>query len=208
MPDSDLVKNWLYAGGQLSKSAFIAIITHAASILKKEPNLVRIDGKVLVVGDIHGQFYDLVELLRKQRYSGNSMTGKKILFLGDYVDRGKYQPEVVAYLFAFKAQFPNQVYLLRGNHETREMTECYDFRSQMIKMYDLETYQYVVEMFDQLPLAACVNGDYLAVHGGVSERFKSFEDLNAIERRQEPVDDCLMNDIMWADPMIGEAALK
>ena len=82
------------------------------------------------------------------------------------------------YLFALKAQFPNQVYLLRGNHETREMTESYDFRQQMITNYDLECYQAVMEMFDQLPLAACVNGDYIAVHGGVSERFKSFDELN------------------------------
>ena len=60
--------------------------------------------------------------------------------MGDYVDRGKYQPEVVAYLFALKAQYPAEVYLLRGNHETREMTESYDFRQQMMVNYDLECY--------------------------------------------------------------------
>ena len=64
-PDAELIKNWLYAGGMLTKSAFLAIITHAASILRKEPNVIKLTGKVLVVGDIHGQFYDLVELLRR-----------------------------------------------------------------------------------------------------------------------------------------------
>ena len=90
VPDAELIKNWQYAGGNLSKSAFLAVISHAGSILRKEPNLVRVEGKVLVVGDIHGQFYDLIELLRKQKIGGANFKGKKVVFLGDYVDRGKY----------------------------------------------------------------------------------------------------------------------
>ena len=84
------------------------------------------------------------------------------------------------------------------------MTESYDFRQQMITNYDLECYQAVMEMFDQLPLAACVNGDYIAVHGGVSERFKSFDELNKVDRACEPPDECLMNDLLWADPIAQE----
>ena len=59
-------------------------------------------------------------------------------------------------------------------------------------------------MFDQLPLCACVNGDYLTLHGGVSERFKNLDQINQIQRYQEPPDECLMNDILWADPIRGE----
>ena len=87
------------------------------------------------------------------------------------------------------------------------MTESYDFRTQMITNYDVECYQAAMEMFDQLPLAACVNGDYLAVHGGISDRFQSFDQLNTITRACEPDDECLMNDLLWADPIHGEAAL-
>ena len=65
MPDAELIKNYQYAGGLLSKEAFLAVVHQATAILAKEPNLVRIEGKVLIVGDIHGQFYDLVEMLRK-----------------------------------------------------------------------------------------------------------------------------------------------
>ena len=133
VPDAELIKNYQYAGGVLAKETFQAVISHATSVLSKEPNLLRIDGKCLIVGDIHGQYYDLVELLRKQKFGKSS---KKFLFMGDYVDRGKFQPECVAFLFALKVQYPNQVYLLRGNHETREMTESYDFREQMITNYD------------------------------------------------------------------------
>ena len=66
-----------------------------------------------------------------------------------------------------------------------------------------------MEMFDLLPLAACVNGDYLALHGGISERFTSLDELVKIERACEPPDECLLNDVLWADPFADrEQALK
>lgn len=91
------------------------VVGKAADIFRKEANLIRVDGDVVIFGDIHGQYNDLLEVLRKQKLG---KVNKKFLFLGDYVDRGLHGPEVVAYLFALKVKFPNQVYLLRGNHET------------------------------------------------------------------------------------------
>ena len=101
------------------------LVCQASQIMEREPNVVRVDGVVCFFGDIHGQYYDLCEILRKQRFGKSS---KKFVFLGDYVDRGHYGPEVIALLFAMKVRYPNQVYLLRGNHETRECTEDYNFR--------------------------------------------------------------------------------
>ena len=71
----------------------------------------------------------------------------------------------------------------------------------MLVEYDQETYEAVMEMFDYLPISACVNGQYLALHGGISDKFKSFDDLNQIVRGEEPNYDGLINDILWADPM-------
>ena len=82
--------------------------------------------------------------MRKQRFGKSD---KKFLFLGDYVDRGMYGPEVVAYLFALKVRYPDRIFLLRGNHETRECTEDYNFRDQMITKYDEETFEAVLEAF-------------------------------------------------------------
>ena len=82
-----------------------------------------------------------------------------------------------------KIRYPNQVHLMRGNHETRECTTDYNFREQMLNKYDEETYEAVIEAFYQLPLAATVNGEYLALHGGVSSRLTSIEQIDDLERR-------------------------
>ena len=83
--------------------------------------MVRIEGKVTIVGDVHGQYYDLHGMLKKlhKPESKNDV----ILFLGDYVDRGVYGVHIVLLLMALKQCFPDNIYLLRGNHESREMTE-------------------------------------------------------------------------------------
>ena len=129
IPDPELIKNYQFVTGKLSKDAFMSVVLKASQVLSREQNLIRVDGKVVIFGDIHGQFFDLCEVLRKQKFG---KTNKKFLFLGDYVDRGKYGPEVIAYLFSLKIRFPDMVYLLRGNHETRECTTDYNFREQMI----------------------------------------------------------------------------
>ena len=94
----------------------------------QESNLVRVDGRCYIFGDIHGQIYDLIPQLDNL---GEPDTDKWV-FLGDYVDRGAYGPEVVVYLTALKLKYPKNVVLLRGNHETREMTESFNFRKQCI----------------------------------------------------------------------------
>jgi len=94
----------------------------------------------------------------------------KLLFLGDYVDRGDFSIEVLIYLFCMKINFPNEVILLRGNHESRAMTEHFTFREEVLNKYDgdLELYDYFMEAFDSMPVSADVNGDYLCMHGGIS----------------------------------------
>ena len=93
-----------------------------------------------------------------------------MLFLGDYVDRGDFAIEVLVYLFALKINYPYHVILLRGNHESRAMTEHFTFREEVLDKYDedSELYDLFMESFDAMPLAANVNGDYLCMHGGIS----------------------------------------
>ena len=109
------------------------MLNHAAKILDSEPNLLRVDGKVTIIGDIHGQFYDFYQMLEKQKPKTKS---EKMLFLGDYVDRGAWGPQVMLMLLILKVNNPQNILCLRGNHETREVTEMYGFREQVLDMYD------------------------------------------------------------------------
>jgi serine/threonine-protein phosphatase 2B catalytic subunit len=90
------------------------------------------------------------------------------LFLGDYVDRGVLGIEVVLLLLAIKLSEPKSVVLLRGNHESRNMTESFTFREEVLQRFDLEVYDLFMEVFDALPVAALIAKKYLAMHGGIS----------------------------------------
>ena len=125
-PNVELVKNYIFQGGRIGKELLQEIMQKAGNLLGSEPNLLKVDGKVVIIGDIHGQFYDLHNMLRKLARPGHHNT--KLLFLGDYVDRGNYGPEVAAMLFTLKLYYPNDVFLLRGNHESRDMAENFNFR--------------------------------------------------------------------------------
>ena len=109
------------------------------------------------------------------------------VFLGDYVDRGPNGPEVVALLITLKLRYPANVVLLWGNHETREMAESFNFRKQCLQYFnDIEVYENIMEMFDLLPVACVVNGEYLCMHGGLSQELTNLQRINRINRKREP----------------------
>jgi len=173
-------------------------------IIKKEPNLASISEPVCIVGDIHGQFYDLCHLIEK---AGKP---KKInyLFMGDYVDRGIYSMEVIILLFALKLNYPESLLLLRGNHECRNMTQHFTFREEAINKYDEEVYDLCMNVFDALPLSAIVNKKYLAVHGGISPELKKLDNFEKINRFQEPPTEGLFCDLLWSDPLDDVNAME
>ena len=111
-----------------------------------------------------------------------------MLFLGDYVDRGNYSIEVITFLYCLKINFPQEITMLRGNHESSAMTEHFTFRDEVIRKYDGDesVYNLFVESFEALPIAADVNGDYLCMHGGISPDLQTIEDINKIDRFIEP----------------------
>ena len=140
------------------------MLKDSIAILKKEPNLVKIPEPIVIVGDLHGQYYDLVHMIEK---AGDPST-IYYLFMGDYVDRGIFGFVVVILLLCIKLNFLKSVVLLRGNHESRNMTENFTFREEIIERYDEEIYTLFMELFDSMPLSAVVDGKYFAMHGGIS----------------------------------------
>ncbi|BFU25173.1 calcineurin catalytic subunit A, putative [Entamoeba histolytica HM-1:IMSS-B] len=185
--------------GRLHPNALIRILKRIQNVLRKEMNIIRINGPTAIFGDIHGQFYDLCNIFQDFESSDESL-----LFLGDYVDRGCFGTEVCTFLFCLKLQYPNRVHLLRGNHECRLMTTYFNFRQECLWKYTAQIYDEFMNTFDCLPLCGIVNsnlGSFFCVHGGISPSLQKINDINYIDRFQEPPEDGLFCDLLWSDPM-------
>ena len=104
------------------------------------------------------------------------------LFLGDYVDRGIFGLECVLLLISIKINYPKKFVMLRGNHESRNMTESFTFRDEVIQRFDNQVYEAFMDLFDSLPIACVVDDKYLAMHGGISPDLNLIEDINTVNR--------------------------
>lgn len=150
-----------------------------------------------IAGDIQGQFYDLLELLR----NGGELPGTHYVFLGDYVDRGWHSIETIQLLLALKVRWPDRVTLIRGNHESRQITQMYGFYSECLRKYgNVNVWRYVVDLFDYIALGALVDNSVLCVHGGLSPSLYSIDEIRNIDRKREPPETGAMCDLLWSDP--------
>lgn len=153
------------------------------------------------MGDIHGQYFDLLKLLA---ICGQPSASNRYLFLGDYVDRGSFSLEVITLLYAFKLSHPEGVFFLRGNHESRNMTSHHNFRQETLSKADQETCSLLMDSFDCLALGCVVNDSLLCLHGGIGPELNGLEDLGVIDRVKEPPRKGVVADLLWADPIEGD----
>ena len=192
-----MIRDHLKRDGLLNKEDVIKIIKTATEILRNEGNVVNIADPVTVVGDIHGQFYDLLKLLS---IGGNPETSK-YLFLGDFVDRGIFAIEVMVLILSLKINRPNTITIIRGNHECRQMTSSFNFREECLAKMDQDVYELFMDLFDCLPISAIINGKFIAFHGGISPELKTIAELNKIDRFKEPPVSGVLCDLLWSDPV-------
>ena len=183
--------------GRLTEQQVMQIVSRAIDVWKAEPNMIRVEVPAVICGDIHGQFFDLCKLFE---VSGGQPKDVRYVFLGDYVDRGYYSMECFLYLAACKVNWPEQMAMLRGNHECRHLTAHFTFKAEAEYKYSAKVYDLCGEAFDTLPLAALVNGQLFCVHGGISPELKNLSDLEKINRFRETPNAGLMCDLMWTDP--------
>ena len=165
-------------------------------ILESEPTLLEFAGPVNICGDIHGQFTDLVRALQM----GGLPPFAKWLFLGDFVDRGPQSVEVICLIFALKIRYPSQIFLIRGNHETPEMTEVFGFAEECRRKLDETIWRTFCDVFDYMPLGAVISGQYFCVHGGISPELESLQQIRDIERPISIPISGMITDLLWSDP--------
>ena len=167
------------------------------ALLCEENNVQQITAPVAICGDIHGQFYDLMNIFQK----GGELPEQKYVFLGDYVDRGYHSVETLEYLLCLKLKYQGRITLLRGNHESRQISVEYGFYEEIQRKYgNTNPWRYFNDLFDYLPIAAIIEKKIFCVHGGISPSLLTVDQMRLIDRKIEICTNRALADLMWSDP--------
>ncbi|CAI5760585.1 unnamed protein product [Candida verbasci] len=173
------------------------ILGKSRQIFLEQPTLLRLTPSVKIVGDIHGQFFDLIRIFNCCGYPPHS----NYLFLGDYVDRGEKSLETILLLLCYKIKYPENFFMLRGNHESANITKIYGFYDECKRrLNNNKIWKNFVDVFNTLPIAATINDKIFCVHGGLSPDLNNFEQIENIKRPTDVPDKGLLADLLWSDP--------
>ncbi|ETN38515.1 uncharacterized protein HMPREF1541_06550 [Cyphellophora europaea CBS 101466] len=180
----------------LKNAEITAICTAVREVLLSQPALLELSAPVKIVGDIHGQYNDLIRLFEMCGFPPTS----NFLFLGDYVDRGKQSLETILLLFCYKLKYPENFFILRGNHECANVTRVYGFYDECKRRCNIKVWKTFIDTFNCLPIAAIVAEKIFCVHGGLSPSLTHMDDIRQIARPTDVPDYGLLNDLLWSDP--------
>jgi serine/threonine-protein phosphatase PP1 catalytic subunit len=158
--------------------------------------LLELEAPLKMCGDIHGQFQDLLRLFD---FAGPPPRSN-YLFLGDYVDRGKQQIETIVLLLSYKLKYPENFFLLRGNHESESISRIYGFFDECKRRYRPRLWRCFVDVFNCMPCSALVDEKILCMHGGLSPELTHLSQIRNLSRPCDLPDEGLLCDLLWADP--------
>ena len=195
--DLDKCISDLKTGKILTEQQMRQLCEKIKELLIEESNIQPVSSPVTICGDIHGQFYDLLELFR----IGGELPHTNYIFIGDFVDRGYNSVETIQLLMLYKLKYPSHITLLRGNHECRQITVVYGFLDEIVRKYgNSNPWNYCMEVFDLLPIGATIENEIFCIHGGLSPEIRTIDQIRTIERNVELPNEGAFSDLMWSDP--------
>lgn len=175
------------------------ILDGIEQIFDNEPNVLYLEPPIVIAGDTHGQLEDVIYMFQKtedcpQRY----------LFLGDYVDRGPFSIELLCILLLLKYNSPNNIFMLRGNHETKEVNNMYGFINELVEKYGEEEgntlWNRCNAIFEKMPLAAVIDNRIFCVHGGLAPNLEYVDQIKEYNRKTQPELNSIVGNMLWSDP--------
>merc|ERR550525_2166661 len=181
---------------QLTEGEICALCIRSRDIFMDQPILLELECPLKVCGDVHGQYSDLLRLFEYGGFPPES----NYLFLGDYVDRGKQSLETVCLLLAYKVKFPENFFLLRGNHECASITRIYGFYDECKRRYNIKLWKQFCDVFNCLPVCGLVDEKIICMHGGLSPELTNMDQVRRLVRPADVPDAGLICDLLWADP--------
>ncbi|TMW56498.1 hypothetical protein Poli38472_006508 [Pythium oligandrum] len=180
----------------LTEAEIRGLCLHGREVLLNQPMLLELEAPIKICGDIHGQYYDLLRLFEY----GGFPPEANYLFLGDYVDRGKQSLETICLLLAYKIKYPENFFILRGNHESASINRIYGFYDECKRRYSIKLWKTFTDCFNCLPVAAVIDERILCMHGGLSPELSHLDQIKRFVRPTDVPDTGLMSDLLWADP--------
>ncbi|VBB26862.1 unnamed protein product [Acanthocheilonema viteae] len=181
---------------QLTENEIKGLCIKSREIFLSQPILLELEAPLKICGDVHGQYYDLLRLFEYGGFPPES----NYLFLGDYVDRGKQSLETICLLLAYKIKYPENFFLLRGNHECASINRIYGFYDECKRRYNIKLWKTFTDCFNCLPVAAIIDEKIFCCHGGLSPDLQSMEQIRRIMRPTDVPDQGLLCDLLWSDP--------
>ncbi|XP_044504243.1 serine/threonine-protein phosphatase BSL1-like isoform X1 [Mangifera indica] len=179
----------------------------AEQIFMHEPTVLQLKAPIKVFGDLHGQFGDLMRLFDEYGFpsTAGDITYIDYLFLGDYVDRGQHSLETITLLLALKIEYPENVHLIRGNHEAADINALFGFRLECIERMGesdgIWAWTRFNQLFNCLPLAALIEKKIICMHGGIGRSIHSVEQIEKLERPiTMDAGSIILMDLLWSDP--------
>eukprot|EP00392_Amoebophrya_sp_AT5.2_P004835 g4844.t1 len=180
----------------LNENDIKKLLNATRTVLLSQPVFLELEAPLNILGDIHGQYFDLLRFFD----TGGWPPEYNYLCLGDYVDRGRQSLEVMCLLMCYKLKYPENFFLLRGNHECAGITRIYGFYDDCKRRYSVKLWKFFCDMFNCLPMSALIDEKILCVHGGLSPSLTALTDLKSFVRPTDVPDTGMLCDLLWADP--------